>query len=281
VKPNLAPVDPSKPATVIHVTIPQPIHVQKPPFDMIAKGELNVRIVEGEKRPRVNGEIRVLDGHMDLGGRDHRISKKNKSRILFDDAHPGGELDLYVALAPDSPSVLRDISKASAGGDEVRIHLAGPIAKPVSTVSGVGNADLWDILPVHNAGRVKYTSQPDMPASSSPQIPREYDVVLLSYMAANLPHNLFLDRINAWSDPYDDRTAYGKIRHLEAERYSESGKTRIRVNSRPPTTGQSDAEVEAGYLLMNGARTKAGVGVVGGSRAGGGPVLFFDWSSED
>ena len=51
--------------------------------------------------------------------------------------------------------------------------------------------------------------------------------------------------------------------------------------SRPPTTGQSDAELEAGYLLHNAARTKLGVGVVGGNRVGGGPALFFEWASDD
>jgi hypothetical protein len=279
-KPHAAPADPAKVHTWIRVRIPRPVHVQKPPFDMRASGALDVRLVHGEPRPRLHGELTVHEGHMDLGGRDHRIDRRKKSRIFFDDAHPGGELDLYVALAPH-PAVLRDVSRASAGGDDVRIHLAGPIAKPVSTVTGVGNADLWDILPVHNAGRVKYTTRPDMPASSSAQVPREYDVVLLSYMAANLPHNLILDRMNAWADEYDDRRAHGRIRHLEAERYSESGKSRVRVLSRPPTMGQSEAELEAGYLFHNAARTKLGVGLVAGSRVGGGPALFFEWASDD
>jgi hypothetical protein len=100
-------------------------------------------------------------------------------------------------------------------------------------------------------------------------------------MAVNLPHNLFLSRMNAWSDEYDDRFAYGKIRHLEAERYSRSGNTRIRATQRPPTMGQSNGELEADYLFLNQPRTKAGVGVVGGTRAGGGPAFFFEWASED
>jgi hypothetical protein len=148
-------------------------------------------------------------------------------------------------------------------------------------VNGVGNADLWDLLPVENAGRVKFVSQPDMPPSTTAQGPREYDVVLISYMVANLPHNAFLDRVSTWADPYDDRFSYGKIRHLEAERYSESGKTRIRATSRPPAMGQSNAELEADYLMLNGKRTKAGAGLTAGSRLGGGPSLFFEWSSED
>ncbi len=272
------PPNPSAIDTEIAVRIPHRIHIQKPPFDMQATGSLDVKISGGERH--VSGEVQVHDGAMELGGNTLAVSKKHKSRILFDAEHPKGELDLWVEKPPN-PVVLANVSQVSAGGDEVRIHLTGAIAKPTSTVTGVGNADLWDILPVFNAGRVKFASDPDRPPSSTPQLPREYDVVLLSYMAVNLPHNLFLSRMNAWSDEYDDRFAYGKIRHMHADRYSKSGKTRIRATERPPTMGQSNAELEADYLLLNRPRTKAGVGVVGGSRAGGGPALFFEWASDD
>lgn len=274
-----APDAPGAEGTDVFLHIPKPIKVQKMPFELVAKGELEVKLRPGQK-PAVNGELAVVDGYMSLGGRNHAMDPRHKSRIFFDAAHPSGELDLWVRRAPH-PVVLQDVSLVSSGGDDVRIHLTGPISKPFSTVTGVGNADLWDLLPAHNAGRVKFTSQPDMPATETVQVPREYDVVLLSYMAANLPHNLFLSRINAWADPYDDRVAYGRIQHLEADRYSASGKTRIRAAARPTTIGQSSAELEVGHLFVNEPHTKAGAALVGGNRLGGGPALFLEWSSDD
>jgi hypothetical protein len=68
---------------------------------------------------------------------------------------------------------------------------------------------------------------------------------------------------------------------MEAERYSENGKTRVRMVSRPPSAGQSEAEVWLDWLLANDRNTAAGVGVRGGSRLGGGPGVFFEWSSSD
>jgi hypothetical protein len=277
-----APPPPDAPGaagTDVFVHILKPIKVQKMPFELVAKGELAVKLRPGEK-PAILGELVVVDGYMTLGGRNHGMDKRRRSRIYFDGAHPTGELDLWVRHAPH-PVVLQDVSLASSGGDDVRIHLTGPISKPFSTVTGVGNADLWDILPVHNAGRVKFTSQPDMPATQTVQVPREYDVVLLSYMAVNLPHNLFLSRMNAWADPHDARGGYGRIQHLEADRYSADGKTRVRATARPPTPGQSGAELEVGRLFVNEPHTKAGVAVVGGSRLGGGPAVFLEWASQD
>ncbi len=270
---------PGAAGTDVYLHIPRPIKVQKMPFELVAKGELEVRLRAG-KKPAITGELVVVDGYMSLGGRNHGMDPRHRSRIFFDAEHPGGELDLWVRRAPH-PVVLADVSLVSSGGDDVRLHLTGPISKPFSTVNGVGNADLWDILPVHNAGRVKFMSEPDLPATAAVQLPREYDVVLLSYMAVNLPHNLFLTRINAWADPHDDRGAYGRVRHLEADRYSATGKTRIRAAARPTTMGQSSAELEIGHLFVNEPHTKVGAAIVAGSRIGGGPALFFEWASDD
>ena len=266
--------------TDIVVHIPKPIRLQKPPFEFIVVGEVGVTLNAGAPKPAVAGVLTIVDGSLALGGRKQTVDPAHTSTITFDAEHPAGALDLYLHYTPH-PVVLQDMSGASAGGSEERLHLVGAIAKPVSTVEGVGNADLWDMLPTYNAGRVKFTSQPDMPATQTVQFPRDNDVIMLSYMAVNMPHNLFLNRINVWADPYDDRMSYGRLRHLEADRYTEDGKVRIRATARPPTVGQSGAEIEADYLRHNGPRTKAGAGVTAGSRLGGGPVLFWEWSSDD
>jgi hypothetical protein len=279
VKPKPAPGSAEGTPTHIVLRIPKPIRVQKQPFELHPRGELSVHLRPG-KEPLIEGTLAVNKGFMTLGGRKHHFDPRKQSRIIFDDKTPRGRVDFWLKLEPN-PAMLRDVSRASAGGDQVRMHLAGPIAGPVATVSGVANADLWDMLPVYNGGRVKHHSEPDLPASLTVDVPREYDVVLLSYMAVNLPHNLFLDRMDAWADAYDTRESYGQLRHLEAERYSDSGKTRVRVLSRPPEIGRSEADLELDAVLLNKSRTKAGVGAAAGSRAGGGPVLFFEWSSDD
>jgi TamB, inner membrane protein subunit of TAM complex len=265
--------------TDLFVHIPNRIHAQKQPFTLVAKGELTVKIRPGQK-PAVRGELDVQGGAMALGGRMYPVMQTKKSRIFFDAEHPKGELDLWVHYVPN-PVALQDVSLASAEGNDIRLHLGGPLSKAESKVNGVGNADLWDMLPVTNAGRVKYVSGPDLPMTETAQLPREYDMVLISYMTVNLPHMNFLDRESAWADPYDDRFSYGRIRHYQAERYSADGKRRIRVNERPATMGQSEAEAEADYLFLNHAHTKAGAGLVAGSRLGGGPSLFFEWQSDD
>ncbi|MEZ4225372.1 MAG: AsmA family protein [Polyangiaceae bacterium] len=266
--------------TDVHLSILPRAHIEKPPFELYAHGSLVAKIRPGLAFPEIRGELPLTGGAMSLGGRLHPIAKGKKSRIVFDERSPRGRMETHL-LREAEVAAMRDVSKASAEGDTVRLYLEGPIGKPVSKVNGAANADLWDMLPVYNAGRVKWTSQPDLAASSAVQIPRQYDVILISYMAVNLPHNLFLDRINAWSDPDDARRGYGQVRHLEAERSSKSGKTRVVTTARPPSAGRSDAEFELDYMFVNGARTKAGVGVAVGNRVGGGPALFFDWSSED
>jgi hypothetical protein len=56
---------------------------------------------------------------------------------------------------------------------------------------------------------------------------------------------------------------------------------RVRMVGRPRGAGQSAAEVQLDYLFMNSPQTAVGVGVAAGSRLGGGPGIFFEWSSED
>ena len=278
--PKPPPADSIAGGTDMVLSIPNTAKIQKPPFELHAHGKLVVKLRPGLAAPEIRGELPLTGGAMSLGGKLHPIAKGKKSRIVFDDRSPRGRMETHL-LRQAEVAAMRDISKASAGGDTVRLYLEGPIGKPVSKVNGAGNADLWDMLPVYNAGRVKWTSQPDLPASVAAQIPRQYDVILLSYMAVNLPHNLFLDRINAWSDPEDVRRGYGQVRNLEAERNSKSGKTRIVTTARPPSAGRSDAELEVDWMWANGARTKAGIGLAAGNRLGGGPAVFFDWSSED
>jgi hypothetical protein len=120
-----------------------------------------------------------------------------------------------------------------------------------------------------------------MPASEAVQIPQPDGLLGITYMAINLPHNLYFEHFNAWSDPYDDPHAYGRVQHMDAEHDSESGKTRVRVVSRPHAAGQNSSELQLDYLFANSARALFGVGLRGGERAGGGPGLFFEWSSED
>ena len=43
----------------------------------------------------------------------------------------------------------------------------------------------------------------------------------------------------------------------------------------------ADGEVELDYLFTNTPQVVSGVGVLGGTRAGGGPAVFWEWSSKE
>jgi hypothetical protein len=286
----------------IHVRVPRRAHLLQAPLNLWVQGEVNASIRPGKKK--IEGRLAAVDGDLTLAGKRHRL---DHGAIVFDEANPTGLLDLhFVRDLP--PATLRDISLVSAGGGSVRVDMVGAIGKPPKvTLSGAGNASLFDVLAVHNAGRTRYYAEPDMPAGATAQIPQYSDLLVLTYMGINLPHLLFLDRLNAWADPYDDRTSYGRIQHLEAETYVGGGDFRIRAVTRPPAAGQSEAELHYDWLLtkpggmgpdVHGAASPQepgtagqspprptgpvfGLGLRAGSRLGGGPGIFFEWSSHD
>ena len=166
----------------------------------------------------------------------------------------------------------------------MNIHLQGPLSARKTTLSGAGSpGTLFDLLSVHNAGRQRYMSEPDLPASAVTEFPQHFNLLMLSYFSVNVPHLLFFDRIAAWSDIYDGRgtQAYGQIRHYRNEGYYDNDTLRVRGTMRPPVAGQSEAELGFDYMILNTPQTAVGVGVTVGSRAGGGPGVFFEWSSED
>jgi hypothetical protein len=278
----------------IHVRVPRRAHLVQAPLGLWVQGEVNASIRPGKKT--IAGRLTAVDGELSLAGKKHRL---DHGAIVFDEANPTGLLDLHF-VRDLLPATMRDISQVSAGGGSVRVDMVGAIGKPPKvTLSGAGNASLFDILAVHNAGRTRYYAEPDMPAGATAQIPQYSDLLVLTYMGVNLPHLLFLDRINAWADPYDDSTSYGRIQHLEAETYVGGGDFRIRAVARPPAAGQSDAEVHYDWLITTptgglGAEPGSagrsphrtndpifGLGLRAGSRLGGGPGVFFEWSSRD
>lgn len=263
----------------IHVRVPRRAHLLQAPLNLWVQGEVNASIRPGKKT--IHGRLSAVDGELVLVGKKHRL---DHGAIVFGEANPTGLLDLhFVRDLP--PATLRDISQVSAGGGSVRVDMVGAIGKPPKvTLSGAGNASLFDILAVHNAGRTRYYAEPDMPAGATAQIPQYSDLLVLTYMGINLPHLLFLDRLNAWADPYDDSTSYGRIQHLEAETHVGGGDFRVRAVARPPAAGQSDAELHYDWLITNPAPTTGpvfGLGLRAGSRLGGGPGVFFEWSSRD
>jgi hypothetical protein len=159
--------------------------------------------------------------------------------------------------------------------------MSGPISDRKTVISGAGSPGaLYDLLSMHNVGQPRFITEPDLPDTGGVEFPQLEDVLILSFLSVNLPHLMFLDRGVAWSDPYDDTTGrYGKLEHYEAERTR--GRVRVRGISRPETVGRSDAEVGLDLLLVDTPTFQAGTGVLAGSRLGGGPGLFLEWSSDD
>jgi hypothetical protein len=261
----------------VTIRIPKRIHVLQSPMNLYAVGNLKIQRRGSERN--IQGKIQVVDGSLALGGRDHDF---RQGHIVFDEKCPGGCLDLLFGRREPN-TTLRDISQAS-GGDLVTIRLEGPLDARKTTLAGAGSpGTLFDLLSVHNVGRPRYLSQPDMPASSTTQYPQHGDLLLMSYLAVNAPHLLFLDKVAIWSDIYDARAthAYGRHQNYEAEGYNHNGTLRVRAVGQPHEAGRSEAEVQVDHLFVNSRQSAAGVGVGAGSRGGGGPGVFYEWSSKD
>lgn len=278
VKAKPAPFDPNAPDGLdVKVRFSNKAALQLEQLKLVTDGEINIQR-RGRGR-KVNGQLDMHGGNVFLGGKDHKLVK---GFIRFDDDNPGGYVDLLFARREHN-ATLRDISKAS-GGRVVKIHLEGPLSNRNTTLSGAGSpGTLYDLLSVHNAGRVRYQTEPDLPASMNAQFPQFNNLLFLSFLSVNLPKALLLDKVNGWADPYNGRGTkrYGKVQNYVAEGYGKDGSYRVRLVTNPPRAGQSDAEVTFDILFANTPQTAFGVGVGGGSRGGGGPGIFFEWSSED
>ena len=258
----------------IHVRLKKPVHLQQAPLDLMTEGGVDVAVRSGARR--VRGKLKMVSGSVMVGGKRHLLQEGS---VVFDEAHPGGFLDLHFAraLLPESQ---RDMSIASSTG-AVRVNMVGPLGKQKVSLRGAGNVVLFETLSVDNAGRERFYTAPGLPAGETIQLPRHDDVLTLTFLSVNMPHLLFLDRVSGYADPYEDRASYGQLNHFDGERTTDDGHTRVKAVSQPPRVGESSNAVELDYLFWNRGRTAAGVGVRGGDRGGGGPGLFFEWNSAD
>lgn len=259
--------------TDIKIRVHPGARILQSPIDLSPRGELSVRIRPSGRE--IRGQLVMDKGELSLGGKMHELEKGS---FTFDEKHPTGDMDLWFAkkLAPHQ---LRDISERSAT-DSIRIHMSGPISDRKTVLSGAGSPGaLFDLLAMHNSGHPRFATEPDMPDTGSVEFQSLDSILILSFLSVNLPHLLFLDRAGAWSDPYDDMRTYGRVNHYDAEKTS--GAVRVRGKARPQTLGASEAEVGLDVLFVDTPTFDAGTGVVGGSRGGGGPELFLEWSSQD
>lgn len=259
----------------IDVHLADGVHLLQAPIEIWPSGDISVKVRPGGRE--IKAAIDIRKGGLSIGGHSHGLVR---GTVTFDAKHPKGFLDLAFER-PMRPAALRQISEAS-GGTTVEVHMFGPLADRKMVLSGAGTAGaLWDVLSMHNVGRARYVSEPDLPWSISTEFPQHDNLLVLGFLAVNLPHLLFLDRFAVWGDPYDDPRAYGKLTHLEAERFAAGNALRVRVGARPPSAGQSEAEAEIDYVIVNVPRMLLGVGVTGGTRGGGGPGIVWEWSSKD
>ncbi|MBS2011504.1 MAG: hypothetical protein JST00_01220 [Deltaproteobacteria bacterium] len=253
---------------VVHV--PKAVHVKQRPLDLYVQGDVHIERY-GERRV-LSGTLDAVDGSLLVGGREHRLTR---GAVKMTDAGPF--LDLHFRREPH-PAALRDIT--TSGETSVHAHMVGVFGKQKISFSGAADG-LFEGLAFENLGRVRVLSTPEAPLTQTPQLPQTPQIRQTAFMSANLPHLAFLDRTSTYADPNPSRFSYGRFESLEAERYSKDGTRRLRTTVRPRVIGQSDSEVEGSLLFTNTPRVVAGVGVVGGTRVGGGPVLFWEWSSED
>jgi hypothetical protein len=244
------------------------------PIDLQVEGEVLVKRSPGQPR-ELSGGLRVNGGRMLFGGKWLTFDR-GEIRLGAE----GPVLD--VRFQKEAPAwALRDVATEGEGRDRsVRVHLAGVLGKQEARPGGLGDS-LFEALAVLNLGQVKTITRPDLTASSAPQLPQVREIRLTAFMAANLPHLAFLDRAGVRSSPDDSRFSYGHLSRAELERYFENGKRRLRVTTRPLSPGQSEGEVAYEWLFQNDPQVISGVGLQGGTRLGGGPTVFWEWSSKE
>ncbi|HQY61163.1 MAG TPA: hypothetical protein PK141_07210 [Polyangiaceae bacterium] len=253
----------------VHVAIPNTIHVKQKPLDLFAKGEVVfVRTTAGRT---LSGKLVCEKGSLVVGGVAHGL---DHGEVLM--TNDGPFLNLHFKREPH-PAAMRDFATLDNG--LLYAHMTGPFGRQKISFSGAADG-LFEALALNNGGRVRVLSSPEAPASQTAQLPQTREIRLTAYMAANLPHLAFLNRMSTQAEPNQGKT-YGRFQSLEAERYSLDGTRRLRATSRSPVIGQSDGEVELDYLFSNTPQVVSGVGLLGGTRAGGGPSVFWEWSSKD
>jgi hypothetical protein len=252
----------------VRVHLPVPIHALRAPFDVMAHGDVSVAI--RDDGVAIRGNVAMDSGTVFLFGRFHELVSGS---LAFTDEHPKGWFHV-VAERKLPPEVVRDSTRTSE-----RLTLTGSPAAPAIALDGAAGATIPEVLSTYNAGHPIYVTGPDLPASSTVEMPRGDQMLILGFVSLALPHLLFLDSIEAWADPSEPRGAYGRIRDLEADRYFDHRSKRVRAVGRPTQPGRSTAELQLDQLWLNDDHACFGAGLRAGDRLGGGLGLFFEWSS--
>ena len=146
------------------------------PLEMHPSGSLSIAIRGTERKTR--GTLDMTGGELSLGGKMHPLKK---GTLTFDEAHPTGWVDLWFDR-PLPPWALRDVSEAS-GGKSIQIHMFGPLSDRRTVLAGAGSpGSLPDLLSMHNGGRERVLSQPDLAESVSVDFPEYGGLLVLSFM---------------------------------------------------------------------------------------------------
>jgi TamB, inner membrane protein subunit of TAM complex len=258
----------------VRVTLDAPIHIKQRPLDLYASGSVQITRF-GEQRV-LAGKLVCEKGSLLVAGQEFALQE---GAVSLGDQ--GAYLDLHFQRAPDV-AALRDFAtyEASKESGLIFAHMVGPFGKQKLTFSGLADG-LFDAIATNSGGRARVLSGIDMPLTAAPQLPQIREIRQTAFMSANLPHLRFMTRTDTHSDPNDGRFAYGRFERHEGARYTESGSFRLRTEVRPQTLGQSDAEVGYDYLFGNTGRVVTGVGLSAGTRLGGGPGFFLEWSSSE
>ncbi|HEV7557770.1 MAG TPA: translocation/assembly module TamB domain-containing protein, partial [Kofleriaceae bacterium] len=252
----------------VRIHVPTPIHVTRPPFDAMAHGELALHVRDDGLA--IRGAMQMDSGTLFLFGRVHKIVDGSLS---FTDDHPKGWFHV-VAERQLPPEDVRTTTIATQ-----RLTVTGAPSAPAVAISGAAGDTIPEVLSMYTTGHSMYTTRPGLPASSTVEMPRDDQFLILGFVSLALPHLLFLDSIAAWADPTEPRGAYGRIRDLQAERYTNDRSARFRAVGRPTQPGRSTAELQWDHLWLDSGNACFGAGVRAGDRLGGGLGMFFEWSS--
>lgn len=254
----------------LRLHLPNPVHVTRDPLDVVATGDLVVTVRREGTIPR--GEVTLTGGTLNLFAYHHELVR---GRIVLSEEHPRGWLDMvFERRLPEADR--RDLAHPAEGA---RLTLSGEPTKPQLAISGAVNATLPEVFTMYDSGHATFAPELGLPATSTVRAPRGDQTNIMAFISLALPHLLFLDRVTSWSDASDPRGAYGRIRHLEADRYTAGDRNRVRTVARPSVPGRSTAELQLDHMFLHDDRKALGIGVRAGDRLGGGVGLVFEWSS--
>jgi len=265
----------------VTIKFPKEAKILNFPLDFKLTGNMNIKLgFTEDKKPlvKLSCDVKMFDGTALVMGQPFKLGDGGM--------YCPGPVKEFAATfnfnkkLPDP--MRRDQSQASSGGPALFKILVTPLGLPQTFPGGASGHYLIDAFATLNAGRSRMGSEPGQPATSTVQWPGgDEQPMVLTFLKTNLTHLVFLTRINLWARSGDLFEEYGRVRNMEADRYWDNDRSRVRMLGSELRTATSAAQLRYDRMLARDAQTLFGIGVYAGSNPGLGTEFFVEWSSEN